>query len=129
MAVTRRARWVLGACAAVLLAAGVAVVLAGDRGGPSPDAADDGPPIDVPAGTVAAYGRAYWPAVVEVEVGERAVLENRDDEVHTFTADDGSFDFDPVEPGKSVEVFVPGPATVAFHCELHPNMRGEIVVR
>ena len=33
-----------------------------------------------------------------------------------------------LEPGSSFEVLLDGSGTVTYHCELHPDMKGSIVV-
>jgi hypothetical protein len=33
-----------------------------------------------------------------------------------------------LEPGSSFDVFFDGSGTVTYHCELHPDMQGSIVV-
>ncbi len=53
-----------------------------------------------------------------------------DDEPHTLTADDGSFDtgsFDKAEPGTFTAPTKPG--TYTFVCKIHPSMRGTLTVR
>lgn len=88
---------------------------------------DDVAPLDLPPGTIAAHQGRYAPEdpQVMVTVGEAVVFENLDDVPHTFTADDGLFDSGIVSPGGEYEIRLDGPRTVAFHCEIHPAMRGE----
>jgi plastocyanin len=52
---------------------------------------------------------------------------NRDSTAHTFTADDGAFD---VELGAGATESVDGLAagSYAFHCTIHPDMKGTLVV-
>jgi plastocyanin len=53
-----------------------------------------------------------------------------DDEPHTVTAEDGSFDtgsFDKTEPGTFTAPTKPG--TYAFICSIHPSMHGTLTVR
>ena len=53
---------------------------------------------------------------------------NNDTEPHTATADNGLFDTGVLEPGDSSWVLFEGAGTVTYHCELHPDMKGSIVV-
>lgn len=87
-------------------------------------------PFELPPGTVGAFDDRYGPddGGVSVEVGERVVFRNTDDVPHTFTADDGLFDSGIVEPDGTYDVLLDGPRTVAYHCEIHPAMRGELSI-
>jgi plastocyanin len=63
-----------------------------------------------------------------VAAGSEFEVENRDSAEHTFTADDGEFGVT-IEGGDSEDVTAPSdPGTYAFHCEIHPNMTGELTV-
>ena len=53
---------------------------------------------------------------------------NNDTVPHTATADNGAFDTKELPPGYSMDVFLEGEGTVPYHCELHPEMKGTIVV-
>jgi len=53
-----------------------------------------------------------------------------DDEPHTITAEDGSFDtgaFDKADPGSFTAPSEPG--TYDFVCSIHPSMHGTLTVR
>lgn len=131
-----RNRWVVAGSAA-LLAAGVATFVLLDPGSSDDDASGARStipgaefPFDLPSNTIGAHDRRYGPdpTGVTVSVGEAVVFENTDDVPHTFTADDGLFDSGVVEPGGRHEVMLDGPRTVAFHCDIHPEMRGEFTI-
>ena len=75
----------------------------------------------------------FNPAQLNVAPGTTVTFVNNDTEPHTATADNGLFDtgvLEPgvLEPGSSFEVFFDGSGTVTYHCELHPDMQGSIVV-
>ena len=82
-------------------------------------------------------GFAFSPARVHVTEGEE-VLWNwvGPDRNHTVTADDGSFDSDPGRmppptgrPGEQgFSRAFPTPGEVPYHCKVHPDMRGVVVV-
>ena len=65
-------------------------------------------------------------SVIPANVGSIGV-ENDDTTAHTVTADDGSFDVR-VDPGESGTFEVSEPGSYAFHCTIHPNMTGTLVV-
>jgi plastocyanin len=49
---------------------------------------------------------------------------------HTVTADDGhSFDTGSIIPGEAGKLTTPKPGRYAYHCTIHPFMRGTLVVR
>ena len=78
--------------------------------------------------TVDISNHAFNPAQLNVAPGTTVTFVNNDTEPHTATADNGVFDTGVLEPGSSFDVFFDGSGTVAYHCELHPDMQGSIVV-
>ncbi len=66
---------------------------------------------------------------IEIAPGTTVRWTNNDQLVHTITADDGSWDSGPIEPGKSWSHTFTKPGEVAFHCTPHPFMKAVIVVR
>jgi plastocyanin len=83
-----------------------------------------------PSGTVTVDIRdhAFNPAQLNVAPGTTVTFVNNDTEPHTATADNGLFDTGVLEPGYSFDVFLDGSGTVTYHCELHPDMQGSILV-
>ena len=71
---------------------------------------------------------AFDPAQLNIAPGTRVMFINNDTEPHTATADNGLFDTGVLEPGDSSWVSFEGAGTVTYHCELHPDMKGSIVV-
>jgi plastocyanin len=78
--------------------------------------------------TVDIRDHAFNPAQLNVAPGTTVTFVNNDTEPHTATADNGLFDTGVLEPGSSFDVFFDGSGTVTYHCELHPDMQGSIVV-
>ena len=78
--------------------------------------------------TVDISNHAFTPAQLNVAPGTTAPFVNTDTEPHTATADNGLFDTGVLEPGYSFDVLLDGSGTVPYHCELHPDMQGSIVV-
>src|ERR687889_1134186 len=78
--------------------------------------------------TVDIRDHAFNPAQLNVAPGTTVTFVNNDTEPHTATADNGLFDTGVLQPGSSFDVFLDGSGTVTYHCELHPDMQGSIVV-
>lgn len=53
--------------------------------------------------------------------GATFAVNNRGEEAHTFTADDGSWDTGEIQPGETVEIVIEETGSVPYHCELHPD--------
>lgn len=66
---------------------------------------------------------------VSLPPGARVEVMNMADQSHTVTADAGGFDV-PVPAGATMSFTAPvKPGSYPFHCELHANMHGVLVVR
>jgi plastocyanin len=71
----------------------------------------------------------FAPNRLEVAAGTAITWTNNDQLVHTITADDGSWDSGPIEPGKTWSHNFAQPGEYAFHCTPHPFMKAVVVVR
>jgi plastocyanin len=71
---------------------------------------------------------AFNPAQLNIAPGTTVKFENKDTVAHTATADNDVFDTNRLEPGESMEVYFEGAGTVTYHDDLHPDMKGTIVV-
>jgi plastocyanin len=78
--------------------------------------------------TVNIHDDTFDPAQLNVAPGKTVTWTNGDSEAHTVTADNGLFDSGVLEPGQSYSTWLGGSGTVDYHCELHPDMKGTIVV-
>ena len=78
--------------------------------------------------TVEILNNAFNPPQLNVAPGTTVTFVNRDSVPHTVTADNGLFDSGQLAPGASYPVVLEGAGTVTYHCKLHPEMRGSIVV-
>jgi len=83
------------------------------------------------AGAAKAEMRAmtFSPKRLEIAPGTTVRWTNNDQLVHTITADDGSWDSGPIEPGKTWAHVFAQPGEYAFHCTPHPFMKAVVVVR
>ena len=79
--------------------------------------------------TVTVQGFAFGPASVTVNVGDTLTWTNQDPAPHTATATNGAFDVELAEGGGSGSATMRTAGTFPYFCEIHPNMRGTVVVR
>ncbi|HEY8117044.1 MAG TPA: cupredoxin domain-containing protein [Actinomycetota bacterium] len=77
--------------------------------------------------TVTISGFAFHPDTITVSGPTEVTITNEDSTTHTFTLDDGSVD-ETVEPGATETVTVDVSASTGFHCNIHPQMTGQIEV-
>ena len=70
----------------------------------------------------------YSVNVLTVPVGTTVTWVNRDDQIHTATAVDGSFDSGFLAEGESFSQTFDTPGEYEYFCTPHPWMRGRIVV-
>jgi plastocyanin len=97
------------------------------------EAAMDAVTTDAPEtpGTRAAeiYRYAYTEYRVEIARGATIEWTNRDDVMHTVSADDGSWNSGAIPPGARWRARFDEPGVYPFHCGPHPFMKGVVVVR
>lgn len=81
---------------------------------------------------VTQQGRAFQPATVEINAGDRVRVVNDDgDLLHHAYVDDAKLKFDSgeQEPGTSLEIAFPTAGTFDVLCGIHPKMRLVVTVR
>jgi plastocyanin len=69
----------------------------------------------------------FKPATVTVGRGSKVRFSNTSGTAHTATRD-GGFDTGRIKPGKSAAVTFNRKGTFAYHCKIHPSMKGKVVV-
>jgi plastocyanin len=79
-------------------------------------------------GALSIRGFAFDPPSTSVPVGGELTWTNADPAPHTVTADDGSFDSGPMDPGGTFSATFDQPGSFAYHCEIHPTMKGTVTV-
>ncbi len=86
-------------------------------------------PNDLPATlTIHVKNFRFDPASVKIHAGDRVSFINDDDEAHTVTASDKSFDSQGLDGGQTWQHVFSKPGTYSYFCEMHPYMKAEIVV-
>lgn len=86
-------------------------------------------PAGAAADAVTIQGFAFKPETITISAGTTVTWANQDSVAHTVTADDGSFDSTPVAGGTAFSQVFATPGTFAYHCTIHPTMKGTIVVQ
>jgi plastocyanin len=118
----------------LLSTAAVAAVLAtgcgGGGSGPSAGAAPSAGGSSATPSAITISNFKFSPVTLSVQGGARIKVSNDDSAPHTVTADDGhSFDSGTVDSGGSTTIGAPAAGTYAYHCTIHPFMKGKLVVQ
>ncbi len=77
--------------------------------------------------TVTIPGFSFKPATVTVARGSSVRFSNTSGTAHTATRS-GSFDSGRIKPGKAATVQFNRKGSFAYHCKIHPFMKGKVVV-
>jgi plastocyanin len=72
---------------------------------------------------------AYVPARLSVPSGTTVTFVNDDDEPHTVTATDKSFDSEGLDTHQAWKHVFAKAGTFAYFCEMHPMMKGAVTVK
>jgi plastocyanin len=78
--------------------------------------------------TVDISGFAFSPRELTVKIGDTVTWTNADAQSHTATADDSAFDSGTIGGNASKSVTLTKAGTFAYHCRIHPQMTGTLVV-
>lgn len=128
-----KARWVRLVAGLFVLSLVVAACSNDDGGGGTTDTTGGatGTTADTGSGgggtTITIAGFAFDPDTITVSGPTEVTITNDDSATHTFTLDDGSVD-ETIEPGATETVTVDVSASTGFHCNIHPQMTGQIEV-
>ena len=99
---------------------------------PAPTRGNAPPPTTAgqPAGAFAAVdieNFSFLPTTINARVGQQVVWSNQDNAPHTVTANNLTWGRN-IAPGASYVRAFDRPGTFPSHCNIHPNMRGVLVV-
>jgi plastocyanin len=72
---------------------------------------------------------AFAPKTLTVAAGTKLGVTNADGTQHTLTANNGAFDTGVLASGKHAVVTLNQAGTYRYHCNIHQNMTGTVVVR
>ena len=117
----------------------IVVTACGGSGATSaPPSAAGGPPAASQAAAAPSCGTgsgqavaianfAFSPGTLSVSSGSKVTWTNNDSTTHTVTFDNGP-DCGNVAPGAAVSATFPSAGTYAYHCKIHPSMKGTVTV-
>lgn len=127
----RKARWVRLVAGLFVLSLVVAACSGDDDGGTTGTTGGATGATETGSGgggtTITIAGFAFDPDTITVSGPTEVTVTNNDSATHTFTLDDGSVD-ETIEPGATKTVTVDVSASTGFHCNIHPQMTGQIEV-
>jgi plastocyanin len=101
----------------------------------SPSLARAATPVSTPVSMTASSscgtgsGFCFSPASAEITVGAPVTWTNTTGVPHTATADGGAFDTSIVNPGQGSTITFSAPGSYPYHCSIHPDMHGTILVK
>jgi plastocyanin len=72
---------------------------------------------------------AYSPATTTIGVGGTVTWTNSGSTAHTVTGDQGAFDSGNINPAGTFSFKFNTAGTYTYHCSIHPQMVGTIVVQ
>ena len=87
------------------------------------------PTVAASAPAVEIKNDAFLPATLTITAGQTVTFNNEDDDAHTVTATDGSFDSKGLDSGAVWRHKFEKPGAYRYFCELHPFMKGSIIVK
>ena len=128
-----KGRWVRLVAGLFVLSLVVAACSSDDGGGGTTDTTGGATGTTAETGsggggtTITIAGFAFDPDTITLSGPTEVTVTNDDSTTHTFTLDDGSVD-ETVEPGATETVTVDVSASTGFHCNIHPQMTGQIEV-
>jgi plastocyanin len=83
-----------------------------------------------PTRTVLIQDFSFKPAHITIKRGTKVRWINKDSTAHTATANNGrSFDSGRLGPGKRYTHTFKRAGKKSYHCEIHPDMRGRVLVK
>jgi plastocyanin len=125
---TTRLTGSLVVCAAAAVFAAGALLM--NNGSSAPPSAVRAKPVTAPASaagaTLVIKDLAFTPVVAKP--GAKITVTNRDSEMHTVSASNGSFDVTVNGKAQAALTAPIRPGTYAFVCNIHPTMRGQLTV-
>jgi plastocyanin len=89
---------------------------------------NNGTPITIVSGASVLTTTAYSPDPLTISAGTTVTWTNKDSTTHTATSDTGVFG-GTLGPNAQFSTTFPNKGTFTYHCTIHPNMIGSVVVQ
>ena len=86
------------------------------------------PPLPPAIATVHIKDFKYNPPALTIHQGDRVTFVNDDDEAHTVTASNKSFDSEGLDTNGTWQHVFTKSGTYGYFCELHPYMKATVIV-
>jgi plastocyanin len=127
----RRARktWPVTLIAALLVILVVAVFAAACGGGTSGTTATTAGAAPGGGAQVTLQNIQISPTSVTIKAGESVTWTNKDSFTHHLVGDNGEFDSGDLANGATFTFVFKTAGTIAYHCSIHPEMKGTVVVQ
>jgi plastocyanin len=119
-------------CTACFVLLIVACMAAGCSSYQTPSATAAPPASTGGGNTIAIKNFAFDPSMLTVKTGTVVTWVNQDEAPHTIASDKGSpaaVFSDSLSTGASYTFTFTQPGTYAYHCSIHPSMRGTVTVQ
>ena len=94
----------------------------------APDTSASPAPSASPDAVIKIQGFAFHPPTVTIHAGQTIQFINKDDDPHTISANDGSFESGGLETNETFSHTFDTAGTYQYVCSLHPYMKGVVVV-
>ena len=72
---------------------------------------------------------SFKPEDITITAGTTVTWSNKDAATHTVTSDDEFFDSGNLSKGDTFQYTFNQTGTFDYHCTLHPNMKGKVIVK
>jgi amicyanin len=122
-----------GICSICVVLLVVTCLVAGCTSYQSPASPAAPAPAPAAAGnTIQIKSFAFNPATLTVKTGTTVTWTNEDSVPHTIVTDTGApvaISSDTLSNGASYQFTFTQPGTYAYHCSIHPSMKGTVVVQ
>ena len=79
--------------------------------------------------TVSIKNFSFNPSTLTIKTGAKITWVNNDNVPHTITSDSGNLlDSKTISSGQSFSFVFTSPGSVNYHCNIHPTMKGAVIV-
>jgi plastocyanin len=85
--------------------------------------------VAIDSNTVIIQNSIFTPSSLTVKQGTRVIWQNQDGMDHTVTSNNGLFDSGNIRNKGSFSYKFTDMGTYQYHCRLHPQMQGSIIVQ